>query len=157
MELSQRSPGEPKRGAPVMITCCECHSTWHVQCVAPEAEPGDEHDFRTAKWTCEKCRTWFPGSSPLAPLTSADVSPEFMTNIDHILRVWCNEVRGMVMKVCWTEQIKILPRGWKVKRSWCHAKNATVMTIMAKGVESVMRAAWVSHDILRKIPNEVLA
>ena len=155
--FSQRSPGEPKRGAPVMITCCECHSTWHVQCVAPEAEPGDEHDFRTAKWTCEKCRTWFPGSSPLAPLTSADVSPEFMTNIDHILRVWCNEVRGMVMKVCWTEQIKILPRGWKVKRSWCHAKNATVMTIMAKGVESVMRAAWVSHDILRKIPDEVLA
>ena len=42
------------------------------------------------------------------------------------------------VKVCWTEQIKILPQGWKVKRSWCHAKKAAVMTIMAKGVESVL-------------------
>ena len=155
--FSERSPGEPKRGAPVLITCCECHSKWHVQCVAPEAEPGDKHDFRTAKWICENCRTWFPGSSPLAPLTSADVPPDLMTNIDYISRVWCNEVRGMVMKVCWTEQVKIPPRGWKVKRSWSHANNETVMTILAKSVDSVVRAAWVSHDVIRKLPDRVLA
>ncbi|EEH59691.1 uncharacterized protein MICPUCDRAFT_64179, partial [Micromonas pusilla CCMP1545] len=56
--FSDRSPGEPKRGAPVLIECCECQNKWHLQCVAPEAEPGDKHDFFTAQWTCENCRTW---------------------------------------------------------------------------------------------------
>ena len=50
--LDDPDPGEPVRGAPVMVQCRvpECRARWHVQCIAPEAVPGDGYDFRSERW-----------------------------------------------------------------------------------------------------------
>lgn len=69
--FSGRSPGEPDRGAPVVIKCHVCSCDWHVQCVAPGHTPGDEFDFFHDRWTWQRCDVESGalecGSSPLRP------------------------------------------------------------------------------------------
>lgn len=134
------------------MQCCKpaCRSHWHVQCIAPEAVPGDDYNFRSGRWVCEWCRVWTKGSSPFAPLTLADLprGSRDAELIQALLRVWVgdDDISGgsMVCKVQFGANSSI---GSGAVSSGNAGEEITTVGGHVK---------WVTQEVLRAVPADVM-
>lgn len=155
---SSKAPGEPVNGAPVLVRCSHtnCLSFWHIQCICPEAIPGETFDFRSDQWVCERCRSWTPGASPLKALQLSELPSEKLSEIEEILTTWHVPGLGNVLKARFRTRHVSQPKQWKLKRTWCESSKRIVMHIHPKYTEKP-KFLWISGDFLDLLPDRVLA
>jgi len=153
---SAKTPGEPVNGAPVLVRCSRtnCLSLWHIQCICPEAMPGDTFDFRSDEWVCERCRSWEPGESPLKALQLSELPSKQLAAIEEIIATWHVPGIGNVLKARF--RARRVTKQWKLKRTWCESSKRIVMHIHSKYIESP-KFSWISGDFLDFLPDSVLA
>jgi len=145
-----------QHGAPVLVQCGgRCKERWHVQCIAPDAVPGDQYDFCSGGWECERCREWDPGSSPLAPLTLSDL-PAKAQDAEGILALLDICYPGEIgIKVCKVRFGTDIFSGGSSGVSGGASSSAAVA--MEEGAQEMTAGCvkWVAEDVWRKVPEPV--